>query len=68
MGEERMIVVDEKLLEREAYDRRLLLDLKCAVEDMEFEINYQPKLDIRGETPKLVGAEALRAGGTRSWA
>ena len=59
MGEERMIVVDEKLLEREAYDRRLLLDLKCAVEDMEFEIYYQPKLDIRGETPKLVGAEAL---------
>lgn len=59
MGEERMIVVDEKLLEREAYDRRLLLDLECAVEDMEFEIYYQPKLDIRGETPKLVGAEAL---------
>ena len=59
MGEERMIVVDEKFLEREAYERRLLRDLKCAVEDMEFEIYYQPKLDIRGETPKLAGAEAL---------
>lgn len=59
MGEERIIVVDEKLLEREAYERRLLRDLKCAVEDMEFEIYYQPKLDIRGETPKLAGAEAL---------
>ncbi|MBQ3703998.1 MAG: GGDEF domain-containing protein [Oscillospiraceae bacterium] len=59
MGEERIIVVDEKLLEREAYDKRLLLDLKRAVEDMEFEVYYQPKFDIRGETPKLVGAEAL---------
>ena len=59
MGEERMIVVDEKFLEREAYERRLLRDLKCAVEDMEFEIYYQPKFDIRGETPKLAGAEAL---------
>ena len=49
MGEERMIVIDEKLLEREAYDKCLQCDLKY----------YQPKLDIRGETPKLAGAEAL---------
>ena len=59
MGEERMVVVDEKLLEQEAYDKRLLSDLNRAVEAMEFEIYYQPMLDTRTETPKLVGAEAL---------
>ena len=59
MGEERMIVVDAKLLEREAYDKRLLRDLERAVEGMEFEVYYQPTLDIRGETPELVGVEAL---------
>ena len=59
MGEERMVIVDGKLLETEAYDKRLLCDLSPAVEAMEFEVCYQPVLDIRGETPKLVGAEAL---------
>ena len=59
LGEERLIVIDEKLLQREAYDNRLLDDLKRAVEGMEFELHYQPKFDIRTETPKLVGAEAL---------
>ena len=59
MGEERMVIVDEKLLETEAYDKRLLCDLSPAVEAMEFEVCYQPVLDIRAETPKLVGAEAL---------
>ena len=59
MGEGRIIVVDAELLEREAYEKRLLCDLSRAVEDMEFEIHYQPKLDLRAGTPKLVGAEAL---------
>ena len=59
MGEERMVVVDEKLLEQEAYDKRLLSDLKRALEAMEFEVYYQPMLDTRTETPKLAGAEAL---------
>ena len=59
MGEERIVVVDEKLLQREEYDRRLLRDLNRAVEGMEFALHYQPKFDIRAETPKLVGVEAL---------
>ena len=59
MGEERIVIVDEKLLEAEAYDKRLLCDLSSAVEAMEFEVYYQPKFDIRAETPKLVGVEAL---------
>ena len=59
MGEERIIVVDEKLLEREEYENRLLDDLKQAVDDMAFAVYYQPKLDLRAETPRLVGVEAL---------
>lgn len=34
-------------------------DLHRALEHYEFEVYYQPQYDIRGDAPKLVGAEAL---------
>jgi diguanylate cyclase (GGDEF)-like protein len=54
-----LIIFDEKVLERELFNQRLLNDLKRALDDEEFLVYYQPKFDIRPEKPKLVGAEAL---------
>ena len=56
---EHLIVFDEKVLEREIYERRLLNDLRRALDSYEFEVYYQPKFDIHAEPPKLVSAEAL---------
>ena len=56
---ERIIVVDEALREKESLEQHLLSDVHRAVEKREFEVYYQPKYDIRGEKPVLVGAEAL---------
>ena len=55
----RLMVYDQKLREREMQDRRLLNDLRRAVEDHEFEVHYQPKYDVQGATPVLRSAEAL---------
>ena len=56
---EHLIVFDEKVHERELREQRLLNDLRRALDNYEFEVHYQPQYDIREETPKLVGAEAL---------
>ena len=54
-----LIVFDEKVHERELLDQKLLNDLRRALDEYEFIVYYQPKFDIRGDEPKLVGAEAL---------
>ncbi len=56
---ERLVVFSEKLQEREAFEQRLLNDLRRAVETPEFEVYYQPKFDIQAEPPALKSAEAL---------
>ena len=56
---EHLIIFDENILERELLDQRLLNDLRRALDEDEFEVWYQPKFDIRGKEPRLVGAEAL---------
>ena len=56
---EHLIIFNEKVLEQELYDQRLLNDLRRALDSAEFEVYYQPKFDIRGEKPQLAGAEAL---------
>ena len=56
---EHLIVFDEKVHERELRDQKLLNDLRRALDNYEFDVYYQPKFDIRGEEPKLIGAEAL---------
>ena len=54
-----IIVFDEKVHEKEIFDQRILNDLRRALDNFEFEVCYQPKYDIEGNEPKLVGAEAL---------
>ncbi len=54
-----LVIYDDKVREREAFEHRLLNDLQNAVENREFEVYYQPKYDIRCDPPKLVSAEAL---------
>ena len=56
---EHLIVFDEQVRERELYERRLLNDLRRALDSYELEVYYQPKYDIQVEPPKLVSAEAL---------
>ena len=56
---EHLIVFDEKVRDRELLDQRLLNDLRNALDNFEFEVYYHPKFDIRSDTPRLMGAEAL---------
>ena len=56
---EHMLVFDEAMGKREAFEQKLLNDLRRALENDEFEVHYQPKYDIQSEQPKLIGAEAL---------
>ena len=56
---EHLIIFNDKVHERELYDRRLLIDLRRALDNYEFEVYYQPKYDIQTDPPKLVSAEAL---------
>ncbi|MBR0367745.1 MAG: EAL domain-containing protein [Clostridia bacterium] len=50
---------DSEMRERELYRERLLEDFWPSLENDRFTVYYQPKYDIRPETPVLVSAEAL---------
>lgn len=50
---------DNTLHERELYAEQLVEDFHRAVEEKQFLIYFQPKFDVRGETPVLASAEAL---------
>jgi len=54
-----VIVYDDALHERELYNERLISDMDGAIAGKQFVVYYQPKYDIRGETPRLYSAEAL---------
>lgn len=54
-----LIVYDENVSKRESYEQRLVNDLRHALDAHEFEVYYQPKIDIQTEPPKMVSAEAL---------
>jgi EAL domain-containing protein (putative c-di-GMP-specific phosphodiesterase class I)/ABC-type amino acid transport substrate-binding protein/GGDEF domain-containing protein len=56
---ERLIVFDDNMRRKEEFEQQLLNDLRSSIDNMEFEVYYQPKFDIRNEPPKLCGAEAL---------
>ena len=57
--DEPMIVVDDDLRKREAYEQRLENDMRRALDKREFVVYYQPKYDIQQETPRLISVEAL---------
>ena len=52
-------VYDNDLHERQIYAERLIEDFAAAVREKQFKVFYQPKFDIRPETPILASAEAL---------
>ena len=54
-----VVFYDATMHEREVYNERLIVDMEAAMAGDQFVVYYQPKYDIRGDEPKLYGAEAL---------
>ena len=54
-----LMIYDEDMRMREMLHRRLLNDLRPAVEQRQFIVYYQPKYDIQVDPPRLSSAEAL---------
>ena len=52
-------VYDDSLHQKELYQEQLLDDFRTAIHEEQFTVFYQPKFNIRGETPVLSSAEAL---------
>ena len=52
-------IYDETLHESELYAEQLIEDFNAAIEKNQLAVYYQPKFDVRPETPVLYGAEAL---------
>ncbi|MBE6010715.1 MAG: EAL domain-containing protein, partial [Lachnospiraceae bacterium] len=52
-------IYDNDLHKRQLYAERLIEDFATAVKEKQFEVYYQPKFDIRSDTPMLTSAEAL---------
>ena len=57
-GEE-ICIYDNEMAEREVFNAHLLEDFEAAIEQKQFKVQYQPKFNITGDTPKLCSAEAL---------
>ena len=47
------------LHERQLYAERLIEDFPAAIREQQFKVYYQPKFDVRPDTPVLTSAEAL---------
>ena len=56
---EHLIIFDENMRRREAFEQQLQSDLRRALDNHEFEVYYQPKFDITHEPPTLHSIEAL---------
>ena len=52
-------IYDNKLHERQLYAEQLIEDFPAAIEENQFKVFYQPKFDVRPDTPMLASAEAL---------
>ncbi len=52
-------VYDDKMAEKEVFDAHLLQDFEAAIEQKQFQVNYQPKFNIKGDKPVLCSAESL---------
>ena len=50
---------DNELHEKQIYAERLIEDFPAAISENQFRVFYQPKFDIRPDTPVLASAEAL---------
>lgn len=56
---EKLIVYDERMRNNTNLELRLKNDLKNAIANKEFKVYFQPKFDIKSDTPVLRSAEAL---------
>ncbi len=52
-------IYDNDLHERQLYAERLIEDFATAIREKQFQVFYQPKFDVRPDTPILTSAEAL---------
>lgn len=52
-------VYDSTLHEKEIYAERLIEDFSTAIAENQFQVYYQPKFDVRPDTPILASAESL---------
>ena len=52
-------IYDSAMHEKELYSERLLEDFRAAIREKQFTVYYQPKFDVREDTPVLHSAEAL---------
>ncbi len=58
-GTNDICIYDDKMAEKEVFDAHLLQDFEAAIEQKQFQVNYQPKFNIKGDKPVLCSAEAL---------
>ena len=58
-GTSDICIYDAKMAEKEVFDAHLLQDFEAAIEQKQFQVNYQPKFNIKGDKPVLCSAEAL---------
>lgn len=58
-GASDICIYDSKMAEKEVFDAHLLQDFEAAIEQKQFQVNYQPKFNIKGDKPVLCSAEAL---------
>lgn len=58
-GASDICIYDDKMAEKEVFDAHLLQDFEAAIEQKQFQVNYQPKFNIKGDKPVLCSAEAL---------
>ena len=54
-----LMIYSEEMRLKELMNRRLLNDLRLAVEENQLIVYYQPKYDIQCNPPRLISAEAL---------
>ncbi len=52
-------VYDAKMHEKETFDENLIREMEKGLEEKQFELYFQPKFDITGESPVMDSAEAL---------
>lgn len=54
-----IVVYDQKMHENELFNEKLMLGFEKSLENKEFKIYLQPKMNISGDTPRLSSAEVL---------
>lgn len=54
-----LVIYDDATKEKEAKNQKLIADFNRAIDNKEFKVYYQPKYDVGGKEPVIIGAEAL---------